>query len=203
MTREGYYQYCGIYRKWHTHSFADFTNDTVSKEKVLKYLHSYRKAVKDGVGLFLYGDNGVGKSLLMNLSFMDLIEKRQKVRIVALSELIGIFTGSWYEEEKRDALDLIRNVAFLGIEEIGKEFRSTFQDKDSKNSDLIVTVLDNILRYRVQNNLPTWFTSNLSPKLIESKYSHDIFSMLKEHCVPIKVTGEDFRNNIDIHAIIE
>lgn len=181
---------CGILQKWHAKSLEDFTNDPAAKKAVLKYLSQHRAVRKDGTGLYLHGANGVGKTLLMNASFKWLMEQGYKVQIISLSSLITKFTAGWYDmEEKRALQQTLQRVDFLGIEEIGKEFKS-------QTSDLAVTVLDNIVRYRSQMLKPIWATSNLEAKKLSDTYSEDIASMLREACIPINVLGEDFRERI-------
>lgn len=198
MTRKEYYQYCGIFSKWHNKKLEDFDNDPKAKKKVKKYVDKANLAIDRGVGIFLYGDNGTGKSHLLNTAFMELIEKRFTVRILQLSELVSKYADAWYSDEASDDFALILKTQFLGIEEIGKEFRAKIRDADSKNQDLTITVLDSVIRYRLQNSLPTWFTSNLAPSAIKTKYSEDIFSMLKEHAIPLLVKGVDYRDLVKV-----
>ena len=184
------YQHSGILPKWHEKEFKDFVNDPVTLKKILRYIDKADTNLKKGVGLYLYGSNGRGKTLLMNLSFKAFLEKGYTVKIISLSSLITKFVAGWYSpEEKRDLQRTLCTVDFLGIEELGKEFRS-------KESDLGVMVFDNILRLRVQSNLPIWITSNTPPNEISEKYSIGISSMLLESCVEVPVNGEDFRKAI-------
>lgn len=198
MTKREYYQYCGVYSKWHNKTLSQFDNDPRAKKKVKKYLAKVELALHRGVGIFLYGDNGTGKSHLLNTAFMELIEKRYTVKILQLSQLVSMYADAWYSDDASDEFDILLKTQFLGIEEIGKEFRAKIRDADSKNQDLTITVLDNVIRHRLQNSLPTWFTSNLAPSAIKTKYSEDIFSMLKEHAIPLLVKGVDYRDLVKV-----
>lgn len=180
---------CGILEKWHDKKWEDFTNDPDALESVYKYLDKAREARQDGVGLFLWGANGTGKSLLMALAFRHLLYRRARVKIITLSTLITRFTGSWYDKEERERFHQgLLNADFLGIEEIGKEFKSA--------TDLGSVVLDSIVKYRIQRKLPTWATTNLDPKNVTDYYTEDIASMMRECCLPVQVTGKDFRKEI-------
>lgn len=181
----------GILPKWHDKTIADFKNDDEAKRKILKYLENHKDASTKGVGPYLHGDNGVGKTLLMMTSLMYLFtEHRYKVQVVSLSTLVDTFTSSWYDESKKESLDAMKNCHFLGIEEIGKQL-------DSEKSLKVVThILETVLRYRLQSNKPTWFTSNIQPGELKNMYNEDIASMMRECSVPILVTGDDKRSDI-------
>lgn len=177
----------GILPKWHNKKLSDYKNDPQAKESIDKYLKSRDNMLKKGVGLYLWGANGTGKTHLMMTSFKELRALDYSVKVISLSSLIAKFTAGWYDmAEKRELQNALQRVDFLGIEEIGKEFRS-------QNSDLGTVVLDNVLRYRVQMMKPTWFTSNVPPGKLTANYTEDIASMLKECSYPIQVMGKDMR----------
>lgn len=179
----------GILEKWHTRTLDAYDNDMVALEKVQDYIKRADTFYTEGVGFYLHGHNGTGKSHLMNCAFKRFILARYKVQVVSFSDLITEFIGGWYDEDVKQKIQRYKKVDFLGIEEIGKEFKS-------KESALAQTVLDNILRYRVQMNKPTWFTSNKPPTDIAALYTEDIASMMKEVAIPLHVVGEDYRIKI-------
>jgi DNA replication protein DnaC len=188
-TQADRYVYSGILEKWHNKEWKHFTNCPAAKTEVQNYLAKIQTAREDGVGLYLWGANGVGKSLCMNIAFKQLLAQGYKVHIITLSTIITKFTGSWYDSEQRNELyGRLLNVDFLGIEEIGKEFKSA--------TDLGSVVLDSIIKYRIQRGLPTWATSNVKPTEISGTYTIDIASMLKEASVPVQFVGEDYRDKI-------
>lgn len=182
------YRASGILDKWHDKTWYDFVNDERAKEIIQKY--NVEKALKNGVGYYLFGSNGVGKTLLLNLKFQDLLHSGKKVKIISFSGLITKFTAGWYDPNERKSLMYdLQKVDFLGIEEIGKEFKPG-------SNDLGLMVLDTVLRYRVQMKKPTWLTSNIRSSQIEDIYGENITSMLRECCVDIQVKGEDYRKTI-------
>jgi DNA replication protein DnaC len=180
----------GILPKWHNKTFDDFTNDPESLAKAKKYVRDSETFLKEGVGLYINGPNGTGKTLLLNIIMQELLNKGNRVKILSLGTLVTRFTSSWYDEDEYKAFyRSIKQSHFYAIEEIGKEYRT-------ETSNLAVTALDTFLRLRLQLGLPTLFTSNLLPSEIEARYSVDIASMMREMAVPLKVTGEDFRLTI-------
>lgn len=190
-----YYLYCGIKSGWHDKTFEDFTNDDEALSVVQKYVGSSRKAIKEGIGLYLWGSNGTGKSHLMNCAFKDLIGKSHKVRIYSMDEIVDKFTSSWYsDDDKKELNNVLRNIDFLGIDEFGKNV-----DRDGNPvylPDLVKRVMESVIRYRVQMHRPIWFASNTDPKFVKDVFSEDIASLLREAVVPVCVRGEDYRKTI-------
>lgn len=178
----------GILNKWHDKTFDSFTGDPDVLKSLKKYVKNSNKARKDGIGLFMYGPYGVGKTLLANVILKELLAQGYTVRMITLSTLVTMFTGSWYSDEVRNEfLEITRQVDFLGIDDLGKEFKGS--------TDLGVKVFDNIVRYRLQSNLPIIFTANISPKELSDYYSASTSSMLNEMCAVVQVTGDDHRSS--------
>lgn len=197
MTDSEYYLMCGIKTGWHNKLLDDFTNDPEALAKVRKYIRTSKEAHNNGLGLYLWGANGTGKSHLMNCAFKSFIYQRYKVRVYSMDEIVDKFTSSWYsDEEKRDLDYVLRSVDFLGIDEFGKNI-----DKDGKPvylPDLVKRVMESIIRFRVQMHKPIWFASNTDPKYVKEVFSEDIASLLREAVVPVLVKGDDFRKEIQL-----
>lgn len=192
-----YYLYCGIKTGWHEKTLGDFENDPEALSMVKKYLKKSKTVAREGLGVYLYGANGTGKSHLMNCSFKQLIEKGHKVRIYSMDEIVDKFTSSWYsDEDKKDLDNVLRNIDFLGIDEFGKNV-----DKDGNPvylPELVKRVMESVVRFRVQMNKPIWFASNTDPKFVKDVFSEDIASLLNEAVVAICVRGGDFRKEIQL-----
>lgn len=192
-----YYLYCGIKSSWHDKTLDDFTNDLSTLKRVKKYLSNYKEAASKGVGLYLWGANGTGKTHSMNCTFKELIAKGCKVRIYSMDEIVDKFTSSWYsDEDKKELNNILRNVDFLGIDEFGKNV-------DEKGNpmylpDLVKRVMEFVIRFRVQMNKPIWFASNTDPKNVRKVFSEDIASLLNEAVLSVCVRGEDFRKEISL-----
>lgn len=190
-----YYLLCGIKSGLHDKTLDDFTNDEDALEKVKKYIRKSRSMYRDGLGLYLWGSNGTGKTHLMGCSFMELISKGYKVRLFSMDEIVDKFTSSWYsDEDKHELNNILRNIDFLGIDEFGKNV-----DKDGNPvylPDLVKRVMESVIRFRVQMNKPIWITSNTDPKYVNEVFSEDVASLLNEAVVPICVRGTDFRKTI-------
>ena len=190
-----YYLYCGIKSSWHSKELDDFVNDMEALRQVRSYLRRYKQAASKGLGLYLWGSNGTGKTHLMNCAFKELIGKGCKVRIYSMDEIVDKFTSSWYsDEDKKELKKVLRNIDFLGIDEFGKNIDE--HGKPVYLPDLVKRVMESMIRFRVQMNKPIWFASNTDPKYVRSVFSEDIASLMREATIPICVRGEDFRKEI-------
>lgn len=187
-----YFSLCGIKGKWQESSFKDFVNCEPAKDRVLHYLGKLKEAQEDGVGLYLWGANGTGKSMLMNLAFKEIIiTHRKSVRIFSMDQLVSFFTDSWYSSEARHELrDVLLKVDFLGIDEFGENLKKGGTDY---LPDVVKNALESILQVRIQSGKPTWIASNTEPKYVKDIFSEDVASLLKEACLPVQVTGTDYR----------
>ena len=190
-----YYLYCGIKLSWHEKELSDFTNDEDALSKVKSYFSNLQEMKLRGLGMFLWGANGCGKTMLMNCAFKELIKQGQKVHIFSLTEIVNKYTASWYSSEDRQELHrILLKADFLGIDEFGKNV-----DADGEANyipDIVKRVIDEVIRYRVQMNKPLWITSNTEPKYIKKVFTEDIASLLREAVIAVHVTGKDFRKVI-------
>lgn len=192
MKKGEYLVACGIKLGWHQKSLEDFDNDTVALDKVKKYITKVKDFRSLGVGLYLWGSNGTGKSHLMNCAFIELLDQKQKVRIFTLDEIVDKFTSSWSSSEEKMLLQtMLREVDFLGIDEFGKNVNE--QGKPTQLPELVKRIMESVIRYRVQSKKPMWFTSNTDPKFVSEVFSPDIASLLREAVIPVPVQGSDYR----------
>lgn len=184
------YVHAGIYEKWHKKSLSSFTNSKLAVEKISTYfkkLDTLGLSGLDGRGFILVGKNGVGKSLLLNLSFMHLISKGHKAKVIQFSDLVAYYTSSFGGDERfRELL----NKPFLGIDDVGKGFEGSQVSKE-----LVVAAFDKVIRYRTQRLLPTWFTTNLQLAEFKTEYSKSIASLMQEVGDVIKFGGKDYRTD--------
>jgi len=190
-----YYLHCGIKAAWHDKTLDAYTNDPEALKMVKNYLGRWREYAGKGIGLYLYGANGTGKSHLMNCAFKEIIAQRGSVRVFSMDEIVDKFTASWYSDEDKRELDhILRNVQFLGIDEFGKNVGPDGQPVYLP--DLVKRTMESVIRYRVQMNRPIWIASNTEPKFVKEVFSEDIASLLNEAVVMVQVCGEDYRKTI-------
>ena len=145
-------------------SFTKAYRDDNKRLPIFKYfkefMDSYLKD-KKGKGLYLSGSFGSGKTYLVAALFNELAKKNISSALVYYPELLRSLKssfGSDYEEK----FDFIKTVPLLLLDDIGAE-NTTSWSRDE--------VLGPILQYRMEEELPTFFTSNLTLSELEASLS--------------------------------
>ena len=178
---------CGVPSRLHDLYLEDLEVEDKIKQYVLRYTEHLDKVYKEGKGIYFFGNNGVGKTTLACMILKECYTYRYTCKRITFMDYVSLYTRAWgdseVKQEVEEEINKIKSREFLCIEEIGKE-------NDTK---VAVNVLEDLLRYREDNSLPTIICTNLSPKAIKERYGNSIYSLLKGNCVPIKVTGEDKR----------
>lgn len=206
-----YLHHCGIGINYQRLSWRDLAIDI--PEDIKEYLENVDKLVPFGLGFTLHGTIGSGKSLLCNLLLKHLIKQGYDGYFTTFSGLLEKFrSGFSSAEEKQWFYKRIKNAQILVIDDIGKEQQQTvFRAKDAVNpvrddrdiksnasiqhisTPIAESTLDEILRYRVNQALPTLVTTNFSMEELGEKYGSNIISLLMESNTIIEFEAGDFR----------
>ena len=170
----------------------DFGVDT--RKPIIKFVKQYINNLDEkfhyGEGMLLYGSNGTGKSTIASVLVKQAYICRYTSRRITFVEYLERYTKAWnckdYDEKislQRELIEQYKGIEFLVLEEIGKEV-------DNK---LAVTVLEDLLRYREDNGLPTIICTNMTPSNIKETYGASVMSLLKGNLTALKLVGEDRR----------
>ena len=142
--------------------YTDDSSRTEAIKYILKFLENYNN--KDSKGLYLHGNFGTGKTYLIAALFNELAKKGEKSAIIYFPEFLRSLKASFQKSEYEDATfsekyEYIKKVPFLLIDDIGAE-NVTAWGRDE--------ILGTLLQYRVNESLPTFFTSNLNIEELEN-----------------------------------
>ena len=145
-------------------SFLDVYRDDVQRLTVLKrmieFVNDYPNNLK---GLYLYGDFGVGKSFMVAALAHDLSEKRGvSSTLLHYPSFVIDVKNAIGDGNVKTLVDEIRISEVLILDDIGAE-QSTAWVRDE--------ILQVILQYRMQENLPTFFTSNFNFEDLEKHFA--------------------------------
>lgn len=180
------YAHAGIGKKFMQLSWEDLSLPKEQLDPIQAWLEQKKLNISRGRGLFLSGAVGTGKTLVLNLVLKEVIKADIAAYFTTFSGMVESFTSTWgdNEEKKRFATRFMRT-RVLGLDDLGKEFRSA--------NRLSATTFDHVLRTRVFEDRTTLLTSNLSSKEVQIGYGAAVLSLLAEQNVHVHFEGQDFR----------
>lgn len=129
-----------------------------------EFMEKYKED-KHQKGLYLYGNFGCGKTYLIAAMFNEMAKEGIKSAMVFWPEFLRDLKASFnseYKNEFNDKFNSIKKAPLLLIDDIGAE-SATAWSRDE--------VLCPLLQYRMDEKLPTFFTSNLDLKALENHYA--------------------------------
>lgn len=157
-------------------------------ERVLLYIANLPSAVKDGFGLYLYGDNGSGKSFISTLIVKQALKKGYSAYFILLKDLIDVgFDSLMNPDIKQDLSTLITQIDFLVIDEL-----------DSVQSDIhpsVQSLLTSLLKKRSYSNKPLIVTATTPRDGIKYTLGTTIYSTFSERLSEIVFVG-DYRKQL-------
>lgn len=129
-------------------------------EKLLAFVEQYPTILK---GLYLYGDFGVGKSFMVAALAHDLSERRGvSSTLLHYPSFVIDVKNAIGDGNVKTLVDEIKLSEVLILDDIGAE-QSTAWVRDE--------ILQVILQYRMQEDLPTFFTSNFDFEDLELHFA--------------------------------
>lgn len=140
------------------------TND-LARYDIIKYLKAFINEPSQNKGLYLHGNFGCGKTYLITAAFNELAKKDVKSAIVFWPEFLKRLKASFSNDfvgEFEQLITKIKKSPLLLIDDIGAE-NMTAWGRDE--------ILCPILQYRMDENLKTFFTSNLNLEELETHLS--------------------------------
>lgn len=148
------------------------------RHATIKWLHEFIEKYDKNTpmkGLFLHGNFGSGKTFLIAATFNELAKKGVKSSIIYWPEFLRDLKSSFgNNSEFKNKFEKVQKSPILLIDDIGAE-NTTEWGRDE--------IFGPIVQYRMQEGLPTFFTSNLD---IDSLEQH--FSVTKDKISSIKAT---------------
>ena len=131
----------------------------VAFEELANFVAKYPDYQK---GIYLYGDFGVGKSYMAALAH-DLSEKRQaSTTLLHFPSFVIDAKNAISSGLVKEMVDQVKKAEILILDDIGAEQMSTWVRDE---------VLQVILQHRMQESLPTFFTSNFNLEELEGHFS--------------------------------
>lgn len=143
-------------------SFSKIYKTDKNRYKVIIWLTDFidkYKEDKHQKGLYLYGNFGSGKTYLISAMFNELAKEGIKSAIIFWPDYLRELKASFNTNEFSSKFNSIKKVPLLLIDDIGAE-NTTAWSRDE--------ILCSLLQYRMDEKLPTFFTSNLTLEALEN-----------------------------------
>ncbi|MCD7785153.1 MAG: ATP-binding protein [Oscillospiraceae bacterium] len=133
--------------------------------------------------LFMLGKTGLGKTFLSSCIANELIRKGVNVAFDSIQNYLRYIENEHFGRAEGDTLELLLNAELLILDDLGCEFKSSF------NSATIY----NLINSRCNMGKPTIVSSNLSINELSERYDDRIISRLIGNYHTLRFIGEDIR----------
>ena len=148
-------------------SMKNIILDDPNRYETIKWLKTFIDNIKEGKetkGLYLTGNFGCGKTYLVSAALNELAKNNHKVAMIYYPEFIRTLKSSFSDQEEyNEKFNTIMKTEILLLDDIGAETTTEWNREE---------VLGTILQYRMQEHLPTIFTSNMTIKELETHLSN-------------------------------
>jgi DNA replication protein DnaC len=179
-------RYMNIGERFWSARRADLTERQL--KSVGPYLSKIETAIRDGVGIFLWGDNSVGKSYVAAVLCKYVwAEFRVASYCLTANELkeAWIHDPKVSEESEETVLGRSESVRFLVIDDLGREHRAKSGFAEGRFNAL--------LRHRSRTKRVTCITTNLSLQGFKEVYGKPSLELAQECMMFVKVDDESHR----------
>lgn len=159
-----------------------------------KYVLNADLCLKDGLGIYMYGDRGCGKTHLSACMVNHLINNGYSAMLTSFTRIVEDIKSSFggnHEENERTIISKYSSIDFLFIDDIGTE-RFMNNNNDTYMQEKVYEVIND----RYNKRKPTIFTSNYSIKEIvneqgmSSRTADRIYEMAS---AILHIEGKSFR----------
>lgn len=176
---------------------AVYTDDK-SRVPIIRYFKEFIEKYNDKSnpkGLYLTGSFGSGKTYLIAALLNEMAKRKVCCALVYYPEFLRSLKSS-FQTDYVERFNFIKTSPILLLDDIGAENQSNWSRDE---------VLGPILQYRMQNHLPTFFTSNLTLEELEASLSttssgvdkvkaRRIIERIKQLTIPMELVGKNRRN---------
>lgn len=163
-------------------------------ERCKKYTEVADQVLDRGIGIYLFGPSGVGKSHLTACMANKLMESYYTVLYTNFSEISKQIRRTFSRRGENDTeqafIERLASIDFLFIDDFGTERLQ----KDEEDLWLQEKVFD-VINKRYNNNKPTIFTSNYSPAdMIKQRgLAPKTMDRIAEACETMELDGKSYR----------
>lgn len=140
-------------------SMRDIDTSDKNRFHVITWMKDFLQKKTDK-GLYLSGNFGCGKTFLLSAMLNELAKQGKHVAIIYYPEFLRALKETFgTDEDFKSKFNYIKKVEYLLLDDIGAETLTEWSRDE---------VLGTILQYRMEEKLPTFFTSNLTINELEN-----------------------------------
>lgn len=146
-------------------AMKDVDIEDSKRVKVIKWIKNFYDTYPDNPtqkGLYLHGSFGSGKTYLLCAMFNELSKKNVDIVIVYYPELLRSLKDSFDTGDFGSRVNRLKKASILFLDDIGAEAVTPWARDE---------ILGTIVQYRMDAELPTFFTSNLTIDELETHLS--------------------------------
>lgn len=171
----------------------EYTSDPEVKKIIQTYISKWNAARANGTGLTLWSEGvGTGKTFSAIHVAKAFLRTGTRVFFIHFQEIIDRILND--PENTIAFQSKLRSIPLLIIDEIYWE-----EGWSDNRLSLVGEMLERVLRHRGDQNLPTIFTTNMSPEKFKKTYPR-IYSLTSAKQMEVELTGLDYRKT---HLVID
>lgn len=169
----------------------DFNN---AYARCKRYCEVSQQVYEEGMGIYLYGNSGTGKTHLTSCMANELMEQGYQVLFTNFAEISKIIKTTFKRDSRETENDYINQLAtidFLFIDDLGTEIVQK-NDEDTWLQEKIYDVINK----RYNANKPTIFTSNYSMKELVTErglMKKTVDRIIEMSTAILKIEGKSYR----------
>ena len=178
-----HYLYANIGIRYHTLSFDDLYEEKDELRISLEdYINNFEYNSRYGRGITFNGPLGTGKTFAQILILKELIKKGYSCWFESFTSLVDRYGQN---ETKQELLENVRSCEIFALDEV-------IEPMSVRQHEYFSDVYEAVIRYRVENSLPTMIGTNLTSEQHEKLYPR-VWSLLNMVQIPMLVSGNDVR----------
>lgn len=173
-----------IPRRYWDAKLAAIPESAPYRADVAHYIGNLVPLVELGIGLYLWSEqNGTGKTAIACIILKEAMKNRLSAYYIRSQALKDAVLSDLMFDEANTVRDRVRAVEVLVIDDFAKEYKGA--------TGYAETLIEDVIRDRVQQKRVTILTSNLAPDKIKVFFSEDLSDVLREAAATLRIVGGD------------
>ncbi len=187
--------HCGLGLAHQRTGWGDVLWDDDVAVGVRDYLDKAERLLASGMGMFIWGVSGVGKTLLATLLQRHLVSIGIEGYFLSFVDMISGFVATWKDADERAWFQQrVLQAPVLFVDDVGRE-------RSAGVKPFQIDLLNDLLQYRLNAALPTVITAAFdvpdsftrTGEFADRSYGSEMVKFVEGWAVPMRVTGPSQR----------